>query len=607
MKRLASAFLCVLLFVTLFPANIASAADGTLANFEKERTYTSGQFADVPVSSTFAPNVEASYEMGIMQGQSDASFGVGKKISRLAALMIACRLHSIYYSGQDNIEADAANSSKQAAYLTYAEQNGLYSSFTDWTSPARRCEFALILNSAFPDSALEKINSVEDNAIPDVPASASYAAAVYRLYRAGVMTGNDASGTFQPQSYISRGAACAIATRMADPDLRQTITLTASSASKALSAEEVYAKCSPAVAYIEVCDSSGNASASGSGFFIDSSGTFVTCYHVIDGCSSAKVQTTDGKTYAVSGVYDSSKADDWAVLKVNGSGFQTLTAGAADQVAGGETVFAIGSPLGLSDSISQGIVSNTNRSVDGKSYIQTTASISSGSSGGALINEFGRVIGITSASYVDGQNLNLAIPISMITGFSKGAVTPLSALAQSAGSGTTDSQGQGRHSDIYNYLCWIVNTYADTTINGNPAAEYNYGDNETVDVMYDIQSRCIAFINYFTFDDGSDALTFLVVSQSLEPYQFIYLDYPDSQTTEESASGSGYMSPYDFTSDTTLSFDSYTGSGKEGDAIICTLLTESTVNFIDWLLSSHFTDGYSIYDLGFYALYAKWH
>lgn len=180
-------------------------------------------------------------------------------------------------------------------------------------------------------------------------------------------------------------------------------------------AEEVYASCSPAVFYIEVYDAAGNATASGSGFFIDQGGVAVTNYHVIDGAYSAKIALSEsGKVYAVRGVYAYDKVQDYAILQIDGSGFPTLAVGDAKTVVGGSTVFAIGSPLGLQNSISQGLISNPARSEGGAEYIQISAAISHGSSGGALLNKYGEVIGITSASYADGQNLNLAVPLSLL-------------------------------------------------------------------------------------------------------------------------------------------------------------------------------------------------
>ena len=197
-----------------------------------------------------------------------------------------------------------------------------------------------------------------------------------------------------------------------------------------LNAEQIYAKCVPAVFLIEVFDAYGNLYATGSGFFIDSLGTAVTNFHVIYGGTTARVTVTaaDGSTssYDVAGVYDCNQEEDWAVLKVNGSNFSWLRFGDPATVVGGATVYALGSPLGLDASISQGLISNPARLVDGQVYIQTSAAISHGSSGGALLNKYGDVIGITSAAFEEGQNLNLAIPVSRLSHISRDSVTPIS-------------------------------------------------------------------------------------------------------------------------------------------------------------------------------------
>ena len=199
-----------------------------------------------------------------------------------------------------------------------------------------------------------------------------------------------------------------------------------------LTAEEIYQQCSPAVFYIEVYNAKGKMKGSGSGFFIDNKGTAVTNFHVIDGCASARITVSDTqKKYDVLGVYNYSTDEDWAVIQVDGTGFQCLEIGEGETVVGGATVYAIGSPLGLQNTISQGLISNPTRQENGMNYIQTTAAISSGSSGGALLDELGGVIGITSASYVDGQNLNLAVPMSCVNTETSNSYKELSLLEES--------------------------------------------------------------------------------------------------------------------------------------------------------------------------------
>lgn len=211
------------------------------------------------------------------------------------------------------------------------------------------------------------------------------------------------------------------------------------SENREMNAEEIYAKYSSAVFYIEVCDESGKPMQLGSGFFIDSDGTAVTNYHVLDGGSSAKITLSDGgQIYDVEGVYDYDKERDIALIKIKGSGFPYLETADSDDIKGGATVYAIGSPLGLSNTISQGIISNTDRTINGQNYIQISAAISNGSSGGALINTYGKVIGITSgeaaqstsSGTITGQNLNLAIPINCIKSLKKGTLTSMADIYQ---------------------------------------------------------------------------------------------------------------------------------------------------------------------------------
>ena len=178
-----------------------------------------------------------------------------------------------------------------------------------------------------------------------------------------------------------------------------------------LTAEQIYAKCASAVFYIEVYDRNGTMLGSGSGVFISADGKALTNHHVVEDAYSAKIMTNDGKVYNVTGYYDAQESIDMALIQVAGSGFPYLTIGDSTKVATGQNIFAIGSPRGLDDTLSQGIISNANRVIGGLGYIQITAPISPGSSGGALLNDKGELIGITSAGITDAQNLNLAVPI----------------------------------------------------------------------------------------------------------------------------------------------------------------------------------------------------
>ncbi len=194
-----------------------------------------------------------------------------------------------------------------------------------------------------------------------------------------------------------------------------------------LSATEISEKVAPSVFYIEVYDAGGTPVAMGSGFFISSDGTAVTNYHVIEDTYSAKIATTNGKVYDVENVIAYDSTLDIAIIKVSKtdvegitvSGFSEAQISNSNNLKAGQTVYAIGSPQGLENTISSGIISNPNRVIDSATYIQTTAAISHGSSGGALVNEYGEVIGITSAGIDDAQNIGFAIPINVINSLNR--------------------------------------------------------------------------------------------------------------------------------------------------------------------------------------------
>lgn len=182
-----------------------------------------------------------------------------------------------------------------------------------------------------------------------------------------------------------------------------------------LTAKEIFTLVSPSVVYIETFDSSGNALAYGSGFIVDAAkGKVATNYHIIDGAYSARVKTLSGTVYTVEKVFAYNVANDVALLKINGSGLKAVTLGDSSTIETGDKIYAIGNPQGLENTISDGLISTKSRVLDGTTYIQISAPISRGSSGGVLLNEQGNVIGITSAVIDNGQNLNFAVPINSL-------------------------------------------------------------------------------------------------------------------------------------------------------------------------------------------------
>ena len=172
---------------------------------------------------------------------------------------------------------------------------------------------------------------------------------------------------------------------------------------------------SKSVVEIKVYDKNKSVIAGGSGFFAFDSKTIITNYHVIENAYEIKVVDDDDNTLDVSLIYNIDKEKDVAILQIDAenTSYAPLKISSSENLQKGENVVAIGSPLGLKNTISKGTISNFVEE-DDVEMIQFTASISHGSSGGALFNDSGEVIGITSGSYVEGQNLNIAIPASEI-------------------------------------------------------------------------------------------------------------------------------------------------------------------------------------------------
>lgn len=159
----------------------------------------------------------------------------------------------------------------------------------------------------------------------------------------------------------------------------------------------------------------------GTGFFINDKGLAVTNYHVIENCTSGKVQLSNGKTYNISKIVGCDEDKDIAIIQIDIKKSKPVKIGNSNKISVGDVVYAIGYPesfvLGNADStLTQGIISKTSYTIDGNAYIQTTADMTHGNSGGVLINEQGKVIGITSGQISDGNidYMNLAIPINKI-------------------------------------------------------------------------------------------------------------------------------------------------------------------------------------------------
>jgi S1-C subfamily serine protease len=181
-----------------------------------------------------------------------------------------------------------------------------------------------------------------------------------------------------------------------------------------LSNAEIIKKVKPATVYIETTKGAG------SGMIIDANGYILTNAHVVWDVSAAKIKLSDGTSLSAE-VIGRDEIVDLAILKIIGTSFSKVTFGNSDNVAQGDDVFTLGYPFGLEGDVSfkEGTISR--RINDGNAtYLETSAEIHPGNSGGPLVNKYGEVVGVNSASYGQsiegvnvGETIKLAIPINV--------------------------------------------------------------------------------------------------------------------------------------------------------------------------------------------------
>lgn len=426
MKKILTLVLSLLILASFTPA--AFAAGNSLANFSTQREYDS-RFEDVSETDWYYDSVILAYELGLINGESATSFAPQRGVTTAEVLVIVSNLHKIFTDGEADFEQAAP---WYKVYADYAEENSfLPEGDIIFSSAATRKEVAVILANALPPLAFTPINSIEGNSIPDVKIGDDGADAIYTLYRAGILSGVTADGAFYPDKNVSRAEMAAIAAKVADPSTRSRKTLKNPDAA-ILTSVEIAEKCTPAVFLIELYSEEYDLMYSeyygwdeeepgttpfstGSGFFISSDGVAVTNYHVIEDADRAVVVTTDGERHDVEGVYSIDLDTDLAIIKVSGTGFATLELGDSNAIRQGERVYIIGSPLGLDNTFAEGVISNTGRDIndDGMLYIQAAITATYGSSGGALVNSKGQVIGVLSAGY-PYVSINFSVPINAL-------------------------------------------------------------------------------------------------------------------------------------------------------------------------------------------------
>ena len=204
-------------------------------------------------------------------------------------------------------------------------------------------------------------------------------------------------------------------------------------AAQAVDLKDLLRQSSPAVVTVATLDGRRQLTNSGSGFLISPDGILVTNHHVIRGAHELVAQLESGESFSADRVLGLDCEADLAVLQLRTGAARLpfLRLGRSEAVEVGEQVIAIGSPAGLSATVSEGIISGIREiSGSGVRLLQTTAAVSSGSSGGPLMRRDAQVIGVASYYLEGGQNLNFAVPSEYIVSILR---SPAPAPLRSAG------------------------------------------------------------------------------------------------------------------------------------------------------------------------------
>jgi hypothetical protein len=174
--------------------------------------------------------------------------------------------------------------------------------------------------------------------------------------------------------------------------------------SSTLSPADIAAHSTPAIVTVRAGNSLGT------GFVVRPDGWVATNFHVVRGATQISVVFSDHRELPVVEVMNANRLHDLVILRVEAHGLPVLAVGDSDAVRPGDSVLAIGHPLGLEDTVSNGLISAVRHVHPGLDVLQVSAPIAPGSSGGPLFNDHGQVIGVATAILRGGQNLNFGLP-----------------------------------------------------------------------------------------------------------------------------------------------------------------------------------------------------
>ena len=349
-------------------------------------------------------------------------------------------------------------------------------------------------------------------------------------------------------------------------------------------ATELYDLAVNFVGEIVTYDKNGSELALGTGVVVSSDGRIITNYHVIDSAYSAKITIGD-KTYPITSVLAYDVDIDLAVLKIDAEGIMYAKV-CKNAPKTGETVYAIGSSKGLTNTYSQGIVTQAGREIEGVTYIQHDASITNGNSGGPLLNVYGEVIGINTFIVADSQNLNFAIFTSELDNLAYGDATTLSALYD---------RYCVAHDTLY---AWLLKNQNSTE--EGECAFNEISDNYWYSLAYDVEKDWLYIQGAWVRADGQILLVMII----LPPNSLYDTVYAASYVYGESLQNvtAGVITPSEFTAETQINYESYEGL-PELEEELMELYGEGLAYLLTWFdgATDTYGMGVDLADLGFTA------
>jgi hypothetical protein len=354
-------------------------------------------------------------------------------------------------------------------------------------------------------------------------------------------------------------------------------------------ATELYNQSVKYVGEISIYDKSGTQTALGTGFVISSDGKIVTNYHVIDGAYSANI-TINNTTYSISKLLAYDESIDLAVLQISATGLDYANI-CKNAVQTGETVYAIGSSKGLTNTFSQGIITQAQRVIDGAIHIQHDAAISSGNSGGPLLNVYGEVIGVNKMSRIDSQNINMAVFTTELDNLVYG--TPM-----------TLAEFYELNNVAFDTLVDFIlenGEYDSSSGKTELRLEDRYNSSNTqyhiVEFTYNPKYNCVDLTHFVGFSD-SDITFFTGISLEKDVDSYYWAIFvSDNGTTINKMSG--YINYETFTNDTLLGYDTYEGKTSQESATRenASLSAVYLVEYLEWLATNYLNS--TVADFGF--------